>query len=111
MHTIYHGLDTGYFSPAPQPAADGVPEILSVGRFVEKKGFDQLVEACALLHARGLRFRCTIVGERGDALEPVKALIAQRGLQDVVQPARRDAAGPPARGLPRRPGSSPCLAR
>lgn len=85
VHTVYHGLDTSYFSPAPRPPADGVPEILSVGRFVEKKGFDQLVEACALLHARGLRFRCTIVGERGDALEPVMALIARRGLHEVVR--------------------------
>jgi glycosyltransferase involved in cell wall biosynthesis len=55
-----------------------------VGRFVEKKGFDQLIEACALLKQQGLRFGCTIVGEPGSALESVRALIQARGLADSV---------------------------
>jgi glycosyltransferase involved in cell wall biosynthesis len=38
-----------------------------VGRLVEKKGFDQLIEACARLQARAVRFRCLIVGEQGSA--------------------------------------------
>ena len=97
VHAIYHGLDTEYFSPAPKPAQlpiqAAVPMILSVGRFVEKKGFDQLIEACALLKGEGLRdglhnglnFACVIVGERGSAFESIRALIEARGLADTVQ--------------------------
>lgn len=98
VHTIYHGLDTDWFSPAPAPAgADAVPLILSVGRFVEKKGFEHLVDACALLKARGVRFGCTIVGEKGSAYDAVQAQVARLGLQDhvmlqraVAQDALRD---------------------
>ena len=87
VHAIYHGLDTEYFSPAKQPAPveAAVPMILSVGRFVEKKGFDQLIEACALLQRDGLNFGCVIVGERGSAFESIRALIEARGLADTVQ--------------------------
>jgi glycosyltransferase involved in cell wall biosynthesis len=85
VHTIYHGLDTDYFSPAPPSAAPEVPMILSVGRFVEKKGFDQLIEACALLQRDGVRFGCVIVGERGSAYESMRALIDARGLADSVR--------------------------
>ena len=89
IHTIYHGLDTDYFSPAPVPAsvqANGEPPlILAVGRLVEKKGFDQLIAACARLKQAGLRFRCAIVGERGSALPSLRAQIETLGLQDHVQ--------------------------
>lgn len=46
---IYHGLDISFFTPNTQPSEDIIQEILSVGRFVEKKGFNYLIEACALL--------------------------------------------------------------
>lgn len=61
VHAIYHGLDTSLFAPASGPKASP-PRILSVGRFVEKKGFTYLVEACARLRDRGLPFECVIVG-------------------------------------------------
>lgn len=85
VHTIYHGLDTDYFSPGPWRSNADLPLILAVGRFVEKKGFDQLIEACALLKQQGVRFGCTIVGERGSALESILALIEARGLADSVR--------------------------
>jgi glycosyltransferase involved in cell wall biosynthesis len=86
VHTIYHGLDTDWFSPAPQgTGADVPPLILAVGRFVEKKGFEHLVDACALLKARGVRFGCTIVGEPGSALDSVTAQIERLGLHDHVR--------------------------
>jgi glycosyltransferase involved in cell wall biosynthesis len=84
VHTIYHGLDTDYFSPA-RPALESLPLILSVGRFVEKKGFAYLVEACALLHAQGLAFSCIIVGEKGSAYEPLRRMLAERGLEGRVR--------------------------
>jgi glycosyltransferase involved in cell wall biosynthesis len=41
---------------------DRPPVIAAVGRLVEKKGFGDLIEACALLAARGQDFRCRIAG-------------------------------------------------
>jgi glycosyltransferase involved in cell wall biosynthesis len=84
VHTIYHGLDVDYFSPeAPSP--EPLPLILSVGRFVEKKGFAHLVEACARLRDHGLAFKCVIVGERGGAYEPLRRLVAERALEGTVE--------------------------
>lgn len=85
VHTIYHGLDTEWFSPAPTPATGQPPLILAVGRLVEKKGFDQLIEACAGLHAAGVHFRCLIVGEPGPAQPHIERLIQARGLQAHVE--------------------------
>lgn len=49
---IYHGLDLSRF-PAPPDraprATEGPFHMLSVGRLVEKKGFDRLIQALALL--------------------------------------------------------------
>ena len=86
VHTIYHGLDTDFFAPARQPVApEAPPLILSVGRFVEKKGFEHLIEACALLRDKGVAFGCLIVGERGSAYDGMKRLIDRRGLADRVR--------------------------
>jgi glycosyltransferase involved in cell wall biosynthesis len=84
VHTIYHGLDTDYFSPEPGAAHDGVPLILAVGRLVEKKGFDQLIDACAQLSQEGVRFTCHIVGEHGSARDGLREQIDRLGLADRV---------------------------
>ncbi len=84
VHAIYHGLDTRFFRPEGPVAGDDDPLILSVGRFVAKKGFEHLIEACARLHREGVRFRCLIVGEPGDASESIRQRIAHHGLQALV---------------------------
>ncbi|MEZ5666131.1 MAG: glycosyltransferase [Alphaproteobacteria bacterium] len=88
VHTIYHGLDIDYFAPRDRASCIGEPLILAVGRFVDKKGFDDLIDACAELRRRGTPFRCRIVGERGDARDDCKDRIADQvrrlGLTDVV---------------------------
>lgn len=83
IHTLYHGVDTGRFSPAPRSAPD-VPVILSVGRFVEKKGFPFLVEACRMLRDRGIGFRCRIVGEPDEQSGVVRSLIFRHALEQHV---------------------------
>jgi glycosyltransferase involved in cell wall biosynthesis len=44
VHVIPSGVDTRVFTPVPLPA-DGPPEAVFVGRFVEKKGLDTLLAA------------------------------------------------------------------
>mgnify|MGYP001794516634 FL=1 len=49
---VYHGLDLSRFPPRPTRATrtPGAPfRMISVGRLVEKKGFDRLIDALALL--------------------------------------------------------------
>jgi glycosyltransferase involved in cell wall biosynthesis len=85
VHTVYHGLDTDFFAPpkAGRPSS-AMPLILAVGRFVEKKGLADLVEACALLKSAGVAFRCLMVGEKGDRSESIRDRIGELGLDDVI---------------------------
>jgi glycosyltransferase involved in cell wall biosynthesis len=70
LHLVHHGVDLECFEPRPRHANGAAPMILSVGRLVEKKGFPELLHACALLVEQGRRFTCVIYGEgpMGDAL-------------------------------------------
>ena len=59
-------IDTDYFAPPAggRSAPDGRPlRLVSVGRLVEKKGFDDLIEAVARLRATDLDVTLDIVGE------------------------------------------------
>lgn len=60
VRRIYNGLDLSEFRY--EPSANRDPMLLGVGRLVEKKGFDVLIDACAELVRRGRRFRCEIIG-------------------------------------------------
>ena len=82
IERVYNGIDPAAF-PHSQPAP-GRPRIVSVGRCIEKKGFADLIDACALLRQRGVDFECAIVGG-GPLEESLKARIAGHGLQDSVR--------------------------
>ena len=58
IHRIYNGIHTGEFFPADFSTEP--PSIVSVGRLIEKKGFTELIQACAKL--RDIDFRCHIIG-------------------------------------------------
>ena len=85
---LYNGLDLERFRlrPVAPPTrlADAPPLILGVGRLVEKKGFDDLIGAWALVRDQGQGFRCAIVG-KGEDLGALRGLIAQLGLEDLVR--------------------------
>lgn len=81
LHTIYHGLDTKQFSPL-QTSNSNPSIVLSVGRFVEKKGYKFLVEACRILKAQGYKLGCHIVGG-GDA-ESIKSIVCELQLEDTI---------------------------
>src|SRR2546429_2229138 len=63
IHRVYNGIDLERF-PAPALATmNHVPRIISVGRLVEFKGFEHLIDACAELARRGFDFNCDISGD------------------------------------------------
>jgi glycosyltransferase involved in cell wall biosynthesis len=63
IYRVFNGIDLEDF-PAPVPSPqNGAAQILSVGRLVPFKGFDQLIDACAELVRRNLDFTCEIVGD------------------------------------------------
>ena len=88
IHKIYHGLDTNLFAnstqDSPKISNENIPIVLSVGRLVEKKGFDYLIKACAVLKERGRRFKCQIVGGGDSYTETLVRLIKDLGLEDTV---------------------------
>ena len=60
--------------------------ILSVGRYVEKKGFNDLIESCRLLRDRGRHFECLIVGGGPLGVSPAEAnQVARHQLADRVK--------------------------
>jgi colanic acid/amylovoran biosynthesis glycosyltransferase len=63
--------------PSPRPL------ILAVGRLIEKKGFDVLIDALALLRDGGVRFRCVVAGE-GPEREALLARRSRLGLDGHV---------------------------
>lgn len=84
VELIYHGVDLQMFRPAPERHHNGVPLIVSVGRHVEKKGFDDLLRACALLAESGRKFTCEIYGD-GPSRAQLEALRDQLGLRAIVR--------------------------
>jgi glycosyltransferase involved in cell wall biosynthesis len=83
LPVIRCGVDCSYFRPEERQPADRT-RILTVGRLVEKKGFDVLVAACKRLADAGREFECTIVGDGPEAAR-LRALIRNQGLNHVVR--------------------------
>jgi glycosyltransferase involved in cell wall biosynthesis len=82
---VYHGLDLDRFPPPPHrdPRQPGAPfAMLSVGRLVEKKGFDRLLSALALLPGQ-IDWHWTHIGG-GDLKAQMQAQAAALGLQDRI---------------------------
>lgn len=80
---IYNGVDLQRFVPNGHDRS-ATPLVLGVGRLVEKKGFDVLIRACALLRDRGIAFRCAIVG-KGERERELRELVAAFRLEGIVE--------------------------
>ena len=82
MRRVYNGLDLQRFTyKAP---LHRLPKIVAVGRLVEKKGFADLIGACATLAASGRRFTCEIVGS-GELEADLRGRIEQSGAGGMVR--------------------------
>src|SRR5215472_14851689 len=78
---IYNGLDLSEFGRADFSSAP--PLIIAVGRLIPKKGFGDLIRACALLAERGKSFCCEIIGE-GPLEDQLRRQIGELHLQNNV---------------------------
>jgi glycosyltransferase involved in cell wall biosynthesis len=99
VQLIYHGVNLDGFQPKNQEPrtenhhdtsgsqfsvpGSGAPQITSIGRLVEKKGFPDLIAACAQLKHSGRKFDCAIYGE-GPLRAELAAQIERLGLADYV---------------------------
>ncbi len=79
---LYNGMHLDSFpyeSPLRRKA-----QVIAVGRFVEKKGFADLVEACQVLRSRQIPFTCILVGS-GELLPNLKSQIYDLNLENHIQ--------------------------
>ncbi len=81
VRRIYNGLDLDafHFSADHRETA----KLVAVGRLVEKKGFDILIDACDLLARDGVEFTCDIVGD-GELRPALAEHIERAGLSSKV---------------------------
>ena len=81
IERVYNGIDLDLFAPqARNPEPD---LIVGIGRLVEKKGFDYLIDACHLLKQQGQPFRCIIAGD-GELHAALTAQLNTHGLTNEV---------------------------
>jgi len=91
VHCIYHGLNADFSrlvagDGAVTPrAGDGTLRLLAVGRIVPKKGFDTMIDACALLRDAGVPLEAVIAGEDGAHSDLVRRRIAAFGLDEQIR--------------------------
>jgi len=84
---VYHGLDLSRFPVPPERpprSSDGPFRMLSVGRLVEKKGFDRLIEALTLLPDDLVWQWVHIGGSRGDYGAQLKAQADELGVSERI---------------------------
>lgn len=81
------GIDVPSFIPRPFKAFDSAGgdtlNLLAVGRFVEKKGFQVLLAASKILRDKGLKFSLEILGS-GPLMDECKAFVADNQLDAFV---------------------------
>ena len=84
IHTIYHGIDLDFFSFGAAPTCGRPYRILSVGRLVAKKGYDDLLRALAILDRDGLDFEFTHIGS-GELEGEIRRLTGKLNLHHRVR--------------------------
>jgi glycogen synthase len=79
---IYNAYDEMNFHLWPDVVRDR--DVVFLGHLVRPKGADVLIDALALLAAKGVRLRATLIGA-GPQDEALKAQVSSHGLGDVVE--------------------------
>jgi glycosyltransferase involved in cell wall biosynthesis len=88
IRLIYHGVEArtplGLPVTVLRQRGEAAPLLLTAGRLVAKKGFDVLVETCAVLRSRRIAFHCLVVGD-GPLKQELERQVLEAGLQEAVQ--------------------------
>ena len=79
--SAHHSVSNEHSRPQKDP--DEIFELLFVSRFVPMKGLTMLIDACAILRHRGVRFRLTCVGD-GESRRDAKDAVGRNALGRVV---------------------------
>jgi predicted glycosyltransferase/glycosyltransferase involved in cell wall biosynthesis len=82
IEVVYNGVAVDEMVGSSEIRDRGL--VLAVGRLVEKKGFDVLIDAVRILHDSGTAVRCIIVGD-GDQRSALAEQVDQSGLSGAVQ--------------------------
>lgn len=83
VRVVRCGVDPSFLDAPPGPPS-AAPRLINIGRLVEQKGQLILVEAAALLLARGVDFEVVLIGG-GPLRESLEARIRELGLGDRVR--------------------------
>lgn len=84
LFIAYCGINTSLFTPRRRVRKPGDPlHIVTAARLVEKKGYPDLIRACALLKDRGVAFHCTIGGSGPDE-QALRALVSDLDLDTEI---------------------------
>ena len=89
IHRVYNGIDLERFPSGASTERGGysspktTPRVLSVGRLVAFKGFEDLIDACSELAQRGVDFVCDIIGD-GPLRDALQAKIEKFDLSSRV---------------------------
>jgi glycosyltransferase involved in cell wall biosynthesis len=84
LHVVHCGVDPDAYEGGGPPRDDGALRLLDVSRLSQVKGHGVLLESVALLRARGIDARLTVVGN-GPKREPLERLAGDLGLADAVE--------------------------
>ena len=84
LELVRNGLELERFPYRRRAELAEVPVLLGVGRLVEKKGFDQLIDVVHALRTEGRAVRAEIVGD-GPLREQLAARIDELGLRQHVR--------------------------
>ncbi len=82
IRRLYNGVDLTHFRPDSEDRPSDL--FIAVGRLVEKKGFQYLINACEILQQRGFIFHCEIIGD-GPQHESLGRQITDAGLEGKVK--------------------------
>lgn len=81
---VHCGIDLDFFKPLQRKISNKKFTLISIGRLVEKKGFERLIKTCAILKTLEFDFECKIVGV-GVEGKLLKLLVKRKGLEDKVE--------------------------
>jgi glycosyltransferase involved in cell wall biosynthesis len=85
VRLIHSGIDVSRFTTLPQQERSGVPPVVGcMAVLEERKGHRFLLEALALLKARGVKVQCLLAGE-GPERETLENMTARLGLAREVK--------------------------